>query len=1015
MFRSLFTLVLLEAALLLSSGSTAAATPVDPRANAPRVLPSKPGGDVPMATDDDRVRPSLPGVSAKNLSDPRDGVRRRGSVDSLDSPTPELTAQQQQWVERAAKTGPIAEVGGDDVVVQSSTQIRSERMAIASNGDIYVALGYLNSADFDEWIQVYRSTDGGDSFSLFGTINRAGASTERLWGLHIAEGVVDRVFVLYQDEISPLGGFAMKVAYEDLSSSTAAWTTSIVFDQSGVSFLHPDITSDASSYSGYYMYAVSSGLDYDGDDIWYSRSTDYGATWSAPYRIATLTASSNLMYAYPQISYGIGGVLHVSFTYTERLQDTFDDALRYRRALNFGASASDWQPELWSITSEYNGIDEVNLDSAASTVGNTYVFTFSYNNYYLPYAWFSDDAGASWSYANVLSLPFDAQADVLYRSSTSEFVFTGEYYTAANQFQALCRSPEASPLSFTTPVQIGDETWGYRPSVALDATHGDRIAVGWTSGNNGYFDAEWRGDPGYPNLEPGFPMALSAKPMTPPAVVDVDGDSYQEIVYGDQAGDVWVVHHDGTVATGWPQNVGSIPYRAPIAVGDLNGDGKPAIVVGTTTGQVYAFAPDGSLLEGWPVDLGRSANTFVSIGALGPPYPHWVVACCGKEIYTLNYRGVQGRTHPTFTGPLIAPAAFGDVDADGVTEMVVLMGPGEGTGWYGMYVANNTDYNFENFWLFYSNQPDGAATLADLDLNGDLEIVVPTAEGLVFAFHYDMSAVSGFPFDAGGGFPVTEVAMANILGTGEPELAFASLDYRLHVVYASGTEHSAYPKPTGTGWYLIGAPILDTVNASSANPIIGSRDSKAWTYRNIGLSVPGWPKSLGGQCELSPASGDIDKDGHNEIVFLTFTDLVVVDVGYPQQSLAGWRWPMYGYDPQRTGCLNCSEDLVTAVDDAPTVTRISFAAPSPNPASGRVLFRYVLPAPAVVELQIIDVRGRRVSTVLKQEQSSGEHLIGFDGRDHNGIALADGQYFARLQVRGPQASQTLTRKFSLLR
>jgi hypothetical protein len=300
-------------------------------------------------------------------------------------------------------------------------------------------------------------------------------------------------------------------------------------------------------------------------------------------------------------------------------------------------------------------------------------------------------------------------------------------------------------------------------------------------------------------------------------------------------------------------------------------------------------------------------------------------------------------------------------------------------------------------------------------LNGDLEIAVPTAEGRLFVVHHTGGDVAGFPFDTGLGAPLTSVAAAQFLGTSEPDLAFASRDWQLHVVQSTGLQGSAYPEPTTPGWYLFGAPILDNVHWTSSNVIAGSRDGQGWTYRNIGGTIPGWPKSLGGQCELTPASGDLDQDGRNEIVFLTLSGMAVVDVGYPAGSDPQRRWPMYGYDPQRTGCLNCVEDVRTDVAVAGGPTRVAFAAPYPNPASASVVFRYTLPAGSAVTLDVYDVRGRRVRGIVKREEAPGEYLVTFDGRDRNGAALAAGQYFARLRVDGPGVAETLTRRFSVVR
>jgi len=127
---------------------------------------------------------------------------------------------------------------------------------------------------------------------------------------------------------------------------------------------------------------------------------------------------------------------------------------------------------------------------------------------------------------------------------------------------------------------------------------------------------------------------------------------------------------------------------------------------------------------------------------------------------------------------------------------------------------------------------------------------------------------------------------------------------------------------------------------------------------------------------------------------------------------------MYGHDPQRTGCADCPEDLVTAVDPgdpAGTITRVRFAPPSPNPISGPATFAFEVPLRAVVSPDVFDLRGRRVHTVLREEAGPGARTVTWHGRDAGGQPLASGEYVARLRVRGPGVDEGLTRKMMIVR
>ena len=59
---------------------------------------------------------------------------------------------------------------------------------------------------------------------------------------------------------------------------------------------------------------------------------------------------------------------------------------------------------------------------------------------------------------------------------------------------------------------------------------------------------------------------------------------------------------------------------------------------------------------------------------------------------------------------------------------------------------------------------------------------------------------------------------------------------------------------------------------------------------------------------------------------------------------------------------------------------------------------YGLPRDGRVQLDIFDVRGRRVRRLLDGDAVAGTHRATWDGRDDAGRALGAGIYFVRLQT-----------------
>jgi hypothetical protein len=85
---------------------------------------------------------------------------------------------------------------------------------------------------------------------------------------------------------------------------------------------------------------------------------------------------------------------------------------------------------------------------------------------------------------------------------------------------------------------------------------------------------------------------------------------------------------------------------------------------------------------------------------------------------------------------------------------------------------------------------------------------------------------------------------------------------------------------------------------------------------------------------------------------------------------------------------------------------------APNPFNPVTTMRYSVPAGGGhVRLEVIDVAGRVVRTLVDDHRSEGEHGAAWNGRDDEGREVASGVYFYRLTARGTE----LTRKMLLLK
>jgi flagellar hook assembly protein FlgD len=90
---------------------------------------------------------------------------------------------------------------------------------------------------------------------------------------------------------------------------------------------------------------------------------------------------------------------------------------------------------------------------------------------------------------------------------------------------------------------------------------------------------------------------------------------------------------------------------------------------------------------------------------------------------------------------------------------------------------------------------------------------------------------------------------------------------------------------------------------------------------------------------------------------------------------------------------------------------VRLLAAAPNPFNPSTAIRFELGRAAHVKLQVFDISGALVRTLLDRAMASGPHRVLWDGRDDRARDVASGAYFYRIEAE--RASQA--RKLILLR
>ncbi len=146
----------------------------------------------------------------------------------------------------------------------------------------------------------------------------------------------------------------------------------------------------------------------------------------------------------------------------------------------------------------------------------------------------------------------------------------------------------------------------------------------------------------------------------------------------------------------------------------------------------------------------------------------------------------------------------------------------------------------------------------------------------------------------------------------------------------------------------------------------------------------------------------IPTGNHNAVMVGQKTALVA------RSSGGGSPAKLYAFDPQRQVTAVEDEEFT---DDGILPEKFTLSQNYPNPFNPSTVVEYSLPRREKITIEIFDILGRKVRTILEQEMAAGKYRTVWNGRDDRGGEVATGVYFCRLTA----GSESLSKKMVLLK
>ena len=259
----------------------------------------------------------------------------------------------------------------------------------------------------------------------------------------------------------------------------------------------------------------------------------------------------------------------------------------------------------------------------------------------------------------------------------------------------------------------------------------------------------------------------------------------------------------------------------------------------------------------------------------------WIIYLTSPVVATINVTE-QGGLFPVSVGLRIPSAIYvDDINEDGLGEIIV-----EG------YIEGNQDLVFDSNLYLLNTSSGTLKTISPLTVHQSTNVMKmpdPVAGNIVgdnkleiisgdktsqnlYAWDSDGVRLPGFPINLAGNLFSTP-ALADIDNDGLLEIAIGCDGNQVYLIKGNGT----ILKQFAVGGAVHSQPIFGNFDDDTDLEIaVTSRDNKVYAFNQDGSNVSGWPQSITpfGVMFLynSPAVGDIDNDGRDEIIVAATVD-----------------------------------------------------------------------------------------------------------------------------------------------
>jgi len=377
---------------------------------------------------------------------------------------------------------------------------------------------------------------------------------------------------------------------------------------------------------------------------------------------------------------------------------------------------------------------------------------------------------------------------------------------------------------------------------------------------------------------------------------------------------------------------------------DINGDGSLETIAGGLDGKVYAVQTNGTLLPGFPITVGSAFQS--ELAAIDFDDDNSLEIVAGTSAGLLYVIGSGGSIKPGFPVQLNGSITGSPTITN--SKRIVCATASK------IYIVDANG----NILSTKDIDTHIAGGFAMGDVTGDdwgMDVVGISISGKLYAFTDDGNDLPGFPVDTGVNFTCPPL-LSNL--DADPQLEILLHSY-VNSVY--GYNHDASP--------LSGFPFLTSYNGATPGTLV-----------------------------------DFDDNNQVKLVLGHSNGVLMLNLRRPASGLEPW--VTYRGSALRQGSF-ASTGCVGGEDDVQSPHNTALLGNYPNPFNPSTTISYSMKSIAPVVLEIYNLKGQKVRTLVNGIQTEGKHSVVWNGCDDRGNSIGSGVYLYKLRVDGTSFHQKM--------